>query len=44
MYVDCLNIVTDLAITAILFEMFMKLKTSASKKALVMSVFGSRVL
>ncbi|KAH7020352.1 hypothetical protein EDB80DRAFT_633825 [Ilyonectria destructans] len=43
MYVDCLNIVTDLAITAILFEMFMKLKTSASKKALVMSVFGSRV-
>ncbi|KAH7124729.1 hypothetical protein EDB81DRAFT_664332 [Dactylonectria macrodidyma] len=43
-YVDGLNIVTDLAITSILFIMFMKLKTSTSKKILVMSVFGSRIL
>ncbi|KAH7110960.1 hypothetical protein EDB81DRAFT_369402 [Dactylonectria macrodidyma] len=43
-YVDGLNIVTDLAITGILFRMFIKLKTSTSKKILVMGVFGSRIL
>ncbi|CAH0051614.1 unnamed protein product [Clonostachys solani] len=43
-YVDALNIVTDLAITGILVEMFVKLKTSTSKKILVISVFGCRIL
>uniref|UniRef100_A0A8H7KA19 Rhodopsin domain-containing protein n=1 Tax=Bionectria ochroleuca TaxID=29856 RepID=A0A8H7KA19_BIOOC len=42
-YVDALNIVTDLAITGILVEMFIKLKTSTSKKILVISVFGCRI-
>ncbi|KAH7137005.1 hypothetical protein B0J13DRAFT_677762, partial [Dactylonectria estremocensis] len=42
-YVDGLNIVTDLVITGILFEMFIKLKTSTSKKVLVIGVFGSRI-
>ncbi|KAH6887642.1 hypothetical protein B0T10DRAFT_539011 [Thelonectria olida] len=43
-YVDAFNIVTDIAITGILFKMFIALKTSASKKALVIGVFGCRVL
>ncbi|VUC35668.1 unnamed protein product [Clonostachys rosea] len=42
-YVDALNIVTDLAITGILVEMFVKLKTSTSKKILVIGVFGCRI-
>ncbi|KAK7431015.1 hypothetical protein QQZ08_002545 [Neonectria magnoliae] len=42
-YVDVLNIVTDLAITAILIEMFIHLQTSSAKKSLVIGVFGCRV-
>ncbi|EXK77167.1 hypothetical protein FOQG_18121 [Fusarium oxysporum f. sp. raphani 54005] len=43
-YVDVLNIITDLVITAILVEMFIGLKTSTAKKSLVIGVFGSRLL
>lgn len=42
-YVDGLNIVTDLAITAIVLDMFIRLKTSVAKKVLVIGVFGCRV-
>lgn len=43
-YVDGLNILTDLAITAIVLDMFIRLKTSVAKKVLVIGVFGCRVL
>ncbi|KAG9250108.1 uncharacterized protein F5Z01DRAFT_695663 [Emericellopsis atlantica] len=42
-YVDGLNILTDLSLTAILTEMFLKLKTSISKKIMVIGVFGCRI-
>ncbi|EEU33353.1 uncharacterized protein NECHADRAFT_82920 [Fusarium vanettenii 77-13-4] len=41
-YVDALNIITDLAITSILVDMFIHLKTSVAKKTLVIGVFGCR--
>ncbi|RSL51387.1 hypothetical protein CEP51_015218 [Fusarium floridanum] len=43
-YVDALNIVTDFAITSILADMFIRLKTSIAKKMLVIGVFGCRTL
>ncbi|KAF4964045.1 hypothetical protein FSARC_7994 [Fusarium sarcochroum] len=43
-YVDAMNIITDLAITLILVQLFVHLKTSTAKKALVIGVFGSRML
>ncbi|KAM5343929.1 hypothetical protein ACJ41O_012466 [Fusarium nematophilum] len=42
LYVDLLNIFTDLAITSILVAMFLHLKTSTAKKTLVIIVFGCR--
>ncbi|KAM5369637.1 hypothetical protein ACJZ2D_008896 [Fusarium nematophilum] len=44
LYVDLLNIFTDLAITSILVAMFLHLKTSTAKKTLVIIVFGCRTL
>ncbi|KAM5341921.1 hypothetical protein ACJ41O_014952 [Fusarium nematophilum] len=43
-YVGALNMVTDLAITAIIVEMLIGLKLSGAKKTLVIGVFASRVL
>ncbi|KAF4463710.1 hypothetical protein FALBO_9475 [Fusarium albosuccineum] len=42
-YIDLMNIVTDLAITFILVQLFIHLKTSTAKKTLVIGVFGSRM-
>ncbi|KAJ3543405.1 hypothetical protein NM208_g3603 [Fusarium decemcellulare] len=43
-YYSIANIVTDLAIVVIMCESVLKIQTSWSKKILVMSVFGSRIL
>lgn len=43
-YYSIANIITDLAIVVIMCENVMKIRTSLSKKVLVMSVFGSRIL
>ncbi|KAJ4262909.1 hypothetical protein NW762_006522 [Fusarium torreyae] len=43
-YIDAMNIITDLAITLILVQLFIHLKTSTAKKTLVIGVFGSRML
>lgn len=43
-YYSIANIVTDIAIVIIMGENVLKIQTSLSKKILVMSVFGSRIL
>ncbi|KAI8650777.1 hypothetical protein NCS57_01412600 [Fusarium keratoplasticum] len=43
-YYSIANIITDLAIVVVMCENVMKIRTSLSKKILVMSVFGSRIL
>jgi hypothetical protein len=43
-YYSVANIVTDIAIVIIMGENVLKIQTSLSKKILVMSVFGSRIL
>lgn len=43
-YYSTANIVTDLVIVVIMAENVIKIQTSWSKKILVMSVFGSRIL
>jgi hypothetical protein len=43
-YYSITNIFTDVAIVAIMAENVRRIQTSWGKKALVMSVFGSRIL
>lgn len=43
-YYSIANIITDVAIVVIMCENVLKIQTSLSKKILVMSVFGSRIL
>lgn len=43
-YYSIANIVTDIFITIVMCENVLKIQTSLSKKILVMSVFGSRML